>query len=49
MKLAIIGSGQCRKLLKTQLNKAFETANKDFYFQCDDNCHYLKMILKYLK
>ena len=39
MKLAIIGSGQCRKLLKTHLNKAFETANKDFYFHTWEDEH----------
>lgn len=39
MKLAIISSGQCRKLLRTHLNKAFETANKDFYFHTWEDEH----------
>ena len=46
MKLAIIGSGQCRKLLRTHLNKAFETANKDFYFHTwedENNPHWNKL------
>lgn len=46
MKLAIIGSGQCRKLLRTHLNKAFETANKDFYFHTwedENNPHWSKL------
>ena len=37
MKLAIIGSGQCRKLLQTNLNKSFEKFNKDFYFHTWDH------------
>lgn len=39
MKLAIIGSGQCRKLTRTHLNKAFADANKDFYFHTWEHEH----------
>ena len=39
MKFAIIGSGQTRKLLRTQLNKTFESVNKDFYFHTWDHEH----------
>ena len=39
MRFAVIGSGQTRKLLRTQLNKTFESVNKDFYFHTWDHEH----------
>jgi hypothetical protein len=39
MKFAVIGSGQTRKLLRTQLNKTFDSVNKDFYFHTWDHAH----------
>ena len=37
MKIAVIGSGQTRKLLRTQLNKNFDAIDKDFYFHTWDH------------
>lgn len=39
MRIAVMGSGQTRKLLRTQLNKTFGEANPDFYFHTWDHEH----------